>query len=117
MAKIKLNLEYPTNENAPDADKTPEKVDKARVECSKGYIEYALTAHLKDGANGPQRRQIGRIQKAIEDSIENKSYSIELEEKDLRLLQDAFIDEKVKFTASISMYVVMLEDEILKDIK
>lgn len=114
MNKIKLNLSYPTN---PEAKATQEEIDKARAEISKGYVEYALTAHLKDGANGPQRRIIGRIQRAIEEGIENKTYEMQVEEKELRLLQDAFLDEKVKFTASLSQFVVMLEDEILKDLK
>jgi hypothetical protein len=115
MSKIKLNLEYPTNENATDLSQ--EAVDKARAEVSRGYIEYALTAHFKDGASREERRKIGRLQVSIDKSIEDKTYAIEVEGKDLILLQDAFLSEKVKFPASISQYVVKLEDEILKDIK
>jgi hypothetical protein len=113
MSKIKLNLSYPVNDQS---KATPEEIDKARTEVSRGYIEYALTAHFKDGVDGQTRRKVGRIQTAIEQSITDKTYELELQDQELRLLQDAFLDDKVKFTASLSQFVIMLEDEIMKDI-
>lgn len=114
MAKIKLNLDYKVKvpEGTPIEDQ-----DKDYSEISRGYIDYAVSASHRDGLSGGERRIFSRIQSKVEEAIENKTYEIDLEEKDLRFLQDCFLDDKAKFQASLAKYVVIFEDELLKDLK
>ena len=111
MTKIKLNLNY--NLNFPNGEK-PENIDKEYTELSKGYIEYAVTASHPKGLNGGERRTYGRIQTLIEKSMEDKTYEILLEENDYIFLREAFENKETKFNATLSRYVVLLEDEIFK---
>jgi hypothetical protein len=49
----------------------------------------------------------------IDKAIEDKSYVIELDDKDHFFLKNCFMSEKTKFNATLSRYVILLEDEIL----
>jgi hypothetical protein len=108
MAKLNLAVDYKLV--GPDGKTgTP----KDHGELSKGYIEYAVSAKYKDGLNGQLRRVYGRIQANIGTAIATEEYEIELDEKEVKFLKDAFSDEVTKFPASVAQYVVALEDAIL----
>jgi hypothetical protein len=110
MKKIKLNLDYKLKF---EEGKEPENIDKEYSELSRGYIDFAVSASNASGLSGHDRRVFGRIQNLIDKAIEDKSYVIELDDKDHFFLKNCFMSEKTKFNATLSRYVILLEDEIL----
>ena len=108
---LKLNLDYKIT--YPD-DKRPENMDKELAELTKGYIEYAVTASNASGLAGKERRLFSKIQRKVEEAIEKEIYSVDLSEDEYWFLKKSFMDEKCKFNALLSKYIVILEDEIFK---
>jgi hypothetical protein len=62
------------------------------------------------GIEGQQRRVFARIQRKLDEAIENKTSEIELEEAEKDLLRKSFRDCKVP--AQIAKLFVVLEDEV-----
>ena len=110
MQKIKLNVDYKLKF---DDEKKPENIDKEYSELSKGYIDFAVSASNPSGLSGSDRRTFARIQNLIDKAIEDEIYFIELDDKDAFFLKNCFRSEKTKFNATLSKYVILLEDEIL----
>ena len=71
----------------------------------------AVSQKYKDGLEGQKRRIFGRIQRKIDDAIDNKKDEIELEQAEKDFLRGVFKDE-VKLPPLASKYIMVLEDEI-----
>lgn len=104
-----LNLEVPFD--VPEADRqSPEFTSYA--EMTQDYINYAVHSTNPQGLDGQIRRVWGRIQRKIADAIEKKTFSVELEPKELDFVRKAFAE--CKFPAKLSRYVLVLEEELGK---
>lgn len=108
MKTLKLNLDYKINYG----ETKPESIDEAYAKLSVSYLEYAVTSAYKDGVGGTIRRILSKLQTKTEQAIEDKTYSMELEDKEIKFLKDLFKNEKTIMPALISKYVTVLEDEI-----
>jgi len=108
MKKIKLNVDYRVKKT----DDPKEKVDTAKAELSKSYIEVAVTGAYPKGLNGQLRRVFGRIQSKINEAMDSKTFEIELTDLELNFLQGAFKSDNALFTATLAEYVIVLEDEL-----
>lgn len=93
----------------------------ANIECNQdltvNLINFAVNAKYKDGLkSGSLRRVYARLQRLLDEAIENKSDTIELEQAQKDLLIDVFNFE-IPVPVFETKYFVLLEDEIesLKD--
>ena len=124
---LKLNLDYKVDKDAKikesvkgddgkdtivERDPTQEEIDDNKADISKSYIEYAVTASYAEGLNNQFRKMYANIQVKIQNAIDFKHYEVELEKSEVKFIQDAFRDEKTKFTPKLAMYVTVLEDAI-----
>lgn len=82
------------------------------VELSLDYITYALNSAYPQGVEGQLRRQIGRVQRKLDETIAQKRSEVDLESNEIDLLKECF--RKSKFNPMLSKYVVVLEEAIEK---
>jgi len=92
---------------------TEDEVIKAKAELTKSYIDYAVSAQYKDGLTSQFRRVYAKISEKIANALEDKTFVVNLEVSEVKFIREAFLDDKTKFPATISEYVVTLEDAIL----
>lgn len=81
-------------------------------ELTADYINYAVNQKHKEGIEGQLRRVWGRIQRKLDDALEQKLDSIDLEEAEKDFIAAAF--KESKFPAGLSKFVIVVEDEISK---
>ena len=81
-------------------------------EITQNYIQYAVLQTYKDGLEGQLRRILGRIQRKLDEAIENKKDEIELEQAEIDFIKKSFKD--IKTPVELSKYFVLLEDEVEK---
>lgn len=111
MNKIKLDVAYDLK--YPEGAEKPANINKAYAELSRDYIEYAVSAHYKDGLTSQWRKTYAQIQNKIAEAINSeKDFTIELSDVELSFIRMSFDSKETKFVASLAKYVVVLEDEI-----
>ena len=103
MAKFNINLPYL---NEKEAAATP----LTNQELTLDYVTGVITAANKQGLEGQKRRIFSRIQRKLEEAIETKAESIDIEVAELDLLEKSF--EGAALPAQISKFICILEDEV-----
>lgn len=99
---MKVNVDY---------KRTDEQVKQATNQyITRDYIEASLNQVYKDGLKGQLQRQVGRIQRLLDEAVENNLDEIKLDQADLDLVKDAV--EKASFPTGLSKYVVCLQDAL-----
>lgn len=101
---LNINLDY--KRKAADVEKL------SNGEITLDYIQFAVKGAHPAGLSGTQRRMFGRIQRKFEAAVEEKSDSVNLDQSEFDFIKSAFSNDKVLFDASLSKFVVVLEDEI-----
>ena len=96
MKKLNLFLDY----------KLPVDSKNDVKDLTISYIEGALNTSNQQGVGESERRTIARIQRKLDVATD----TVELEESEFDVIKRAF--KGAKFAASISKYVVILEDEL-----
>lgn len=81
-------------------------------EMTANYIAYAVGKKHPNGLNGRDRRLYARLQRKLDDAIDQKAGEIDLETGEKDFLRSLFNSDEVKFPPGDSKYVVLLEDEI-----
>lgn len=99
---MKISLNY----NQPEGSKN------TNSELTSDYINFAINSVHKDGVEGQLKRVVGRIQRKLDQAIEDKEDEVQLEEAEKDLIQKCF--EKVKVPPQLIKYWIVLEDEIEK---
>lgn len=84
--------------------------DLPNSELTLDYINHAATQAYPNGLEGQVRRIYGRIQRKIDEAISAKEDEVDLETAEKDFLKKIF--KEAKFPASLSKYVLLLEDEI-----
>lgn len=102
--KLRVLLDYkiPETKNGDDV--------KRGTELTAEYINFAVGNAHQQGLEGQQRRIYGRVQRKMDQAIEDGSEEIELEKAECDLLRKAF--ESCKVPAAVAKYFVVLEDAI-----
>lgn len=79
-------------------------------EITYNYIIAAVNSKYKDGVDGTYRRMLARIVKKIDDAIESGAETIEIENADLDLLKNAFLQAKLH--PAMAYNASLIEDAI-----
>lgn len=108
--KFKIKLPYNQPKEITDEDGQKIKNPISEQELTLDYISHAIGQTFKDGLTGSQRRTYGRFQRKMDEAIEQKAEAIELADDEKDLIKKAF--NEVSFPASLSKFVIVLEDEI-----
>lgn len=98
---MKINLDY--RRSAEDAERT------SNQELTRDYLEYAIMKKFPE-MQGQKLRIYGRIQRKLDDAVENKTDDIEFEEAEKDMIRDAF--KEPNFPAKLSKFVTILWDEV-----
>lgn len=105
---MKVNLDY--KRTGIYAEETK---DISNQEMTANYINYVVGKKYPEGLkSGSLRRSYARLQRALDDAVENNQDEIELEQSQKDLLKECFKDSACP--AGESKYFVVLEDEIDK---
>lgn len=104
MSKLNLNISYNPN-HLPEGD--------TNISMTSRLVQHAVNTHYKDGLKGQMLRTYGRIQKKIDEAVENKVNDIKLEESEKDLIKKA-IDE-VSFHPALAGLVMALQDGIFTE--
>ncbi len=104
--QVLVNLDYKREQTKIDKD--------SNQELTLSYIEFAVGTKYKDGMSGSQRRIFGRIQRKLDEAVEQKADYVDLEQAELDIIKASFKD--AKFPPTFSKYVVILES-YLEDLK
>ena len=105
--KFKINIEY----NILERDRAKGEEPLSNSEITLNYINLAVSLKYKDGLEGQKRRLFGRIQRKLDDAVDNKKDEIELEEAEKDFLKGLFKDD-IKMPSLASKYISLLEDEV-----
>ena len=108
-----LNIDYKLIYPATMEKPSDEEQAKAHAELTRDYIEFAITYSHKEGLNSQYRRIYAGLRSKIDTALEDKTYSIEITDSEIKFIKDALLDENTKFNATIAKYVISLEDAIL----
>lgn len=100
MKVLNVNLDY----------KLPKEAKNTPQELTADYIAMAVANKYKEGLDGQYKRTYARICRKLDEVIENKGETIELEEAEYDLLKNAIPECKVP--VHIVKYFVVLEEEI-----
>lgn len=102
--KLKVLLDY----KAPESQNGDSPIRGTALTAD--YINHAVSSAHPQGLEGQQRRIYSRIQRKLDQAIDDGSEDIELEQAESDLLRKAF--EACKVPAAIAKYFVVLEDAI-----
>jgi hypothetical protein len=109
---MNLNLSY----------NLPKEAKESPIDLSAYYIRMAVEQkHQQDprtgqgGIKGQLLRTYGRLQRKLDEAVENKKGNIELADDEKDLLKKSFDD--VSVPPQFSKYFMVLEDEVLEAIK
>lgn len=102
---MKVKLDYKLTEDELKAAKSPQYM-------TADYIGHAVSQKYPEGLKGQLRRVYGRIQRKLDQAIEDDAASIKLEDGEKDFILDCFKD--VKFPFNVAKFVMVLEDEIRK---
>lgn len=95
-----------------DYHRTQESIDAtSNVALTKDYLEAAVTSAFPQ-LQGQKLRIWARVQRKLEDAVEKKSATCEIEDAEADLVKEAF--RNLTFMSSRAKYVVYLMDEIDK---
>lgn len=105
--KFRVNLDYnrPAKKEGDDTYLTP-------IALTSNYIDFAVSQQYPDGLQGQQRRIYGRIQRKMDDAIDNSLDEVELESAEVDFIREAF--KAAKFNSFLAKFVTVLEDELAK---
>lgn len=104
MKTFTINLDY--KRSAEDI----KKISNSNITLD--YLTYAVSQTFSNGLDGQKRRTWGRIQRKLDEAIDNNSETIELEEAEVYFLKTIFKD--ITFIPHLAKFVVILEDELEK---
>lgn len=108
LQKFPLNLEYKLTLS----DKELKDKNKVFSEITVSYISSSVEMKYKDGLEGQLRRLWGRIQRKMDEAIENKTYSIELENAEKDFIKNSF--KEAKFPAALAKHITFFEDAFIE---
>lgn len=103
---MKLNLDYKRG------DENEEEKKISNQEVTVNYILSAVNSSHPQGLDLTNRRIFARIQRKIDEALDNNFDDIVLEKAEIDLIKESF--KTAKFPAGYSKYVVLLEEEIEK---
>lgn len=92
-------------------NKEAEEKELTDSELTKDYLYNAIISTYPR-MKGQMRRVFGRIQRAVDEAINTGKDEIELDDAGKELIRKSF--ETAEFSAHLSKYVIVLEDEIAK---
>lgn len=121
VSKLRIDLEYNLPDDQKDELRCPNCQTVVRKEASTNpeltahYIEFAIKDTHPKGLEGQKRRQLARIQKALDDAIDNGRKDITLETAERNMLRKAVRDCKVP--AEIVKYFMIFETEVERAFK
>lgn len=94
-----------------DYGRTPEQIAQMSNQAlTADYINFAIQQAHPQGIEGQLLRQVGRIQRKLDEAVETKATEVAFEVSELDLLKKAF--GKAKFNPALAKYVVRLQDVI-----
>lgn len=100
---LKVNLDYGRKEVKPN--------ELSNQELTAYYIGMAVnTAYRDGGLSGSETRSYARVQRKLDEAIDNKAEEIDMAEGDLEFIADAF--QKAHCPPEIAKYYVVAEDEV-----
>lgn len=109
MIKFQINLDYRVPKPKTDAEK---EAFKSNSELTENYLAYAARKKYPDGMpSGVKLRSFARVQRKIDDAIEEGKDYISLENAEFDVIKEIFKDE-LAFPADIARFIVVLLDEI-----
>lgn len=79
-------------------------------ELTANYILGCLNVVYKDGVEGQKRRIISRIQRKLDEALDEKKQTVVFEQAEFDLVSESI--EKAKMPPIISKYLVVIEDEV-----
>lgn len=104
MTKLILDIAYETKH-------LPQ--EESNISMTSRLIQHAVNAHYKDGLKGQMLRTYGRIQKKIDDAVEQKVGSIEIEESEKDMIKKAL--DETSFPAALAGLVMTLQDAVFSE--
>lgn len=107
MTKFKINLDYKRKDPKPGEEKDY----LSNSELTQNYIEFAARSKYEKGLEGQLRRCFGRIQRKLDDAVDNKHDEVELEDAEIDFIVGIF-DNKVLMPTALAKYLSVLEDEV-----
>jgi hypothetical protein len=103
---MNLNLNLPYVKTAKELE------NESNSQTTLNIIIFMLSATYKEGIEGQTRRIYGRLQAKLEQALENKVETIELESAEVDMIRNV---SKTKTPVTWSKWVLVLEDELSKD--
>lgn len=100
---FKIDLDYGRKEIKPE--------ELSNQDLTAYYISTAVQMAYKDnGLSNSQTRAYARVQRKLDEGIENKAEEIDIAEGDLEFIADAF--QKAHCPPEIAKFYVIAEDEV-----
>lgn len=90
----------------------PEKEKESNMQTTANIISYAIQTMYKDGldGNGGLRRTYGRIQRKLDQALQDESNVIDLETAEIEMIKKSI--QTVTLPTQWSKFVIFLEDGI-----
>jgi hypothetical protein len=118
---VKLNLDLNYNRSEPTDDvlcpycqgnltRHQQPPQGTNSELTGEYLRFAVASSHPDGVGGQARRIWGRIDRAIDEALDQKNTSIEIERAGYEFLKKSI--DKCKVNSRLVKFFVILEDEI-----
>ncbi len=98
MKTLKINLPYGL------------KNEEKSQQSTYNIILQGVSSKYPNGLDGEYRRSFARVQRKLDEAIDNNLDEINLEEAEFNLIKNSIQDGK--FSAVISKYVSILEEEV-----
>jgi len=102
---MKVNLDYKLTA------KEKEEIKISSQELTSNWITSGVASKYKDGLHGQLRRVWGRIQRKLDEAIDNDMEEIELEEAEKDFIKKVF-SEDTSFPSGVAKIISVIEDEI-----
>lgn len=99
---LKVNLDY----------KLPKENKEDNRQITANYIQMVFNQKYKDGIKGQLYRTLGRIQRKLDEAIDDKKDFIELESSEMDLLKKAFNENEILVPPQLAKYFMILEDAV-----
>jgi len=104
MRILRINIDYKAKPDPAAAKQL------THQELTENYLNFGINAKYPDGIDGQLKRTVGRLQRKIEEAVENNKDTVELEESEFDLITNAV--ETAKYPTHLCRFVILLEDAI-----
>ena len=101
---MNINLDYKIPDN--------ERGGFSNAELTRNYLLQAVAAVHPQGIGGQKNRIWGRIQRKVDDAIDEKKDTIDLEKAEIEFLRKDVFSKDPTVHPAASKYFTVLEDEI-----